>query len=88
MDTVALPLALLPRGFPQVRVNARVEKSAPFKSQLTVCWPKLSDTPGSAKQTVHYFCRLVKGADFSPPSHGADHSTVRAAPSVTPSSTH
>jgi hypothetical protein len=37
---------------------------APFKSQLTVCWPKLSDTPGSAKQTVHYFCRLVKGALF------------------------
>jgi hypothetical protein len=37
---------------------------APFKCQLTVCWPKLSDAQGFAKQTVHYFCRLVKGADF------------------------
>jgi hypothetical protein len=37
---------------------------APFKCQLTVCWPKLSDAQGFAKQTVHYFCRLVKGAQF------------------------
>ena len=31
------------------------EKLGSFKSQLTVCYSELSDIPGFAKQTVHYF---------------------------------
>jgi hypothetical protein len=51
-----------PEALPRGRRKSAFEFPAPFKFQLTVCRPKLSDTPGFAKQTVHYFCRLVKGA--------------------------
>ena len=32
-----------------------IEQRGSFKSQLTVCYSELSDIPGFAKQTVHYF---------------------------------
>ena len=40
--------------------------TAPFKFQLTVCYPNSSETLGFARQTVHYFCRPVKGAKLTP----------------------